>query len=64
MGIKGVPKPESIVTKATTSSEETATETGAAGKIAEKVGEAAEVIGRYVVLIQKTRNVTSTLWGT
>lgn len=57
MGIKGVPKPESIVTKATASTddkaEETETEastststgTGAAEKIAEKVGEAAEVIG-------------------
>jgi FK506-binding protein 2 len=49
MGIKGVPKPESIVTKATASSDETATETGAAGKIAEKVGEAAEVIGTVLM---------------
>ncbi|KAI3324896.1 FKBP-type peptidyl-prolyl cis-trans isomerase [Xylariaceae sp. AK1471] len=51
MGIKGVPKPESIVTKATTSSDETETaaETGAAGKIAEKVGEAAEVIGTVLM---------------
>ncbi|KAJ3570464.1 hypothetical protein NPX13_g5724 [Xylaria arbuscula] len=51
IGIKGVPKPESIVTKATTSSVEEVTETatstgtGAAEKIAEKVEEAAEVIG-------------------
>ncbi|KAI0402881.1 hypothetical protein F4802DRAFT_336526 [Xylaria palmicola] len=49
MGIKGVPKPESIVPKATASSDsnEKASETGtgAAGKIAEKVEEAAEVIG-------------------
>ncbi|KAI1131880.1 hypothetical protein F5Y10DRAFT_36754 [Nemania abortiva] len=47
MGIQGVPKPESIVTKATTSSDESATETGTgtAEKIAQKVEEAAEVIG-------------------
>ncbi|GAW21175.1 hypothetical protein ANO14919_106930 [Xylariales sp. No.14919] len=47
MGIKGVPKPESIVTKATSSIEQEATETGTgtAEKIAEKVEEAAEVIG-------------------
>ncbi|KAJ8119736.1 hypothetical protein ONZ43_g3379 [Nemania bipapillata] len=47
MGIKGVPKPESIVTKATSSSDESATETGTgtAEKVAEKVEEAAEVIG-------------------
>lgn len=50
MGIKGVPKPESIVTKATASSDESATETatGAAEKIAKKVEEAAEVIGTLV----------------
>jgi FK506-binding protein 2 len=48
MGIKGVPKPESIVTKATASSDDvTATETsaGTAEKIVQKVEEAAEVIG-------------------
>ncbi|KAI8623781.1 FKBP-type peptidyl-prolyl cis-trans isomerase [Xylariaceae sp. FL1651] len=49
MGIKGVPQPESIVTKSTASSEETATATGAAAKVAEKVGEAAEVIGTMLV---------------
>lgn len=42
MGIRGVPKPESIVTKATASSDESAAETGAAEKIEEKVEEAAE----------------------
>ncbi|GAP91586.1 putative FK506-binding protein 2 [Rosellinia necatrix] len=55
MGIQGVPKPESIVTKATAGSDEKAAETEtptAAGtaeeiaeKVAEKVEEAAEVIG-------------------
>ncbi|KAI0517079.1 hypothetical protein F5B22DRAFT_125552 [Xylaria bambusicola] len=50
IGIKGVPKPETIVTKATASSSEeaaaeTETGTGTAGKVAEKIGEAAEVIG-------------------
>lgn len=54
MGIKGVPKPESIVTKATASSDDKAEETeastgtGAAEKIAEKVGEAAEIIGTMI----------------
>ncbi|KAI1173603.1 hypothetical protein F4777DRAFT_445085 [Nemania sp. FL0916] len=51
MGIKGVPKPESIVTKATTaSSDEAAAETGTgtAGKLAEKVEKAAEVIGTII----------------
>ncbi|KAI0976850.1 hypothetical protein F4678DRAFT_126215 [Xylaria arbuscula] len=47
IGIQGVPKPESIVTKATTSEEAAATSTGTgvAEKIAEKVEDAAEVIG-------------------
>ncbi|KAI0804468.1 hypothetical protein GGR55DRAFT_319341 [Xylaria sp. FL0064] len=47
IGIQGVPKPESIVTKATASTEEEAatTATGTAEKIVEKVEEAAEVIG-------------------
>ncbi|KAI1421489.1 hypothetical protein F5Y12DRAFT_700944 [Xylaria sp. FL1777] len=47
IGIQGVPKPESIVTKATASTDEaaaTSTSTGTAEKIAEKVEEAAEVI--------------------
>lgn len=44
MGIKGVPKPESIVTKATASSDESAaeTETAAAEKTDEKAEEASE----------------------
>ncbi|KAL7620595.1 Peptidyl-prolyl cis-trans isomerase fpr2 [Parahypoxylon ruwenzoriense] len=51
MGIKGVPNPESIVTKATSSASSVAREasedasTGAAEKIASKVEETAEVIG-------------------
>ncbi|KAI0466202.1 hypothetical protein F4859DRAFT_498643 [Xylaria cf. heliscus] len=50
IGIKGVPKPETIVVKTTASSEaidEKATETGAsaAEKIVEKVEQAAEVVG-------------------
>ncbi|KAI0006311.1 hypothetical protein F4779DRAFT_620743 [Xylariaceae sp. FL0662B] len=51
MGIKGVPKPESIVTKATSSASSAASETAqeastnVAEKIAEKVEEAAEVVG-------------------
>jgi FK506-binding protein 2 len=57
IGIKGVPKPESIVTKATAGSEktvtetatETAAETGTAEKIAQKVGEAAEVVGTILM---------------
>ena len=48
-----MPKPESIVTKATAGSEKTVTETaaaaGAAEKIAEKVGEAAEVVGTILM---------------
>ncbi|KAI0376025.1 hypothetical protein F5Y04DRAFT_267425 [Hypomontagnella monticulosa] len=51
MGISGVPKPESIVTKATSSASEAASEasekasTKIAEKIASKVEEAAEVVG-------------------
>ncbi|KAI0190801.1 hypothetical protein F4808DRAFT_444325 [Astrocystis sublimbata] len=55
IGIKGVPKPETIVVRLTDSSDEAATESatetateteaGTAGKIAEKVGEAAEFVG-------------------
>ncbi|KAI0473570.1 hypothetical protein GGR56DRAFT_676056 [Xylariaceae sp. FL0804] len=47
MGIKGVEKPESIVTKSAASSVSSASEEASAavaGKIAEKVGEAAEVV--------------------
>ncbi|KAI0438247.1 hypothetical protein F4803DRAFT_103783 [Xylaria telfairii] len=50
IGIKGVPKPETIVVKTAASSDEgdekaTETGTGTAAKIVEKVEEAAEVIG-------------------
>ncbi|KAI0396447.1 FKBP-type peptidyl-prolyl cis-trans isomerase [Xylariaceae sp. FL0594] len=56
LGIKGVPKPKSIVPKVTETVTETATATetasettGAAGKIAEKVAEAAEVVGTVLM---------------
>ncbi|KAI0536072.1 hypothetical protein GGR58DRAFT_476516 [Xylaria digitata] len=51
IGIQGVPKPESIITKATASGDGEAAETGTgtAEKIAEKVEEAAEVIGTILV---------------
>ncbi|KAI8950638.1 hypothetical protein F4801DRAFT_579316 [Xylaria longipes] len=53
MGIKGVPKPETVVAKATASSDDsqdsdekaTETGTGTAEKIAEKVEAAAEIVG-------------------
>ena len=51
IGIKGVPKPESIVTKASSSASSAASEasekasTKVAEKIASKVEEAAEVVG-------------------
>ncbi|EMR72504.1 putative peptidylprolyl isomerase protein [Eutypa lata UCREL1] len=50
MGIDGVPKPESIVTKASSAASEASESATAnvAEKIAEKVGEAAEVIGTIV----------------
>ncbi|KAI1653112.1 hypothetical protein F4813DRAFT_375849 [Daldinia decipiens] len=62
IGIKGVPKPESIVTKATSSASSAASEAASeasetaekatanvAEKIASKVGEAAEVVGTLLV---------------
>ncbi|KAG4219619.1 hypothetical protein PC116_g31902 [Phytophthora cactorum] len=62
IGIKGVPKPESIVTKATSSASSAASEASSeasetaekvtakvAEKIASKVGEAAEVVGTMLV---------------
>ncbi len=47
MGIKGVPKPESIVTKASSSTSSAASEASekASEKIARKVEEAVEVVG-------------------
>lgn len=50
MGIRGVPKPETIIVKTTASSDDsdekaTETGTGTAAKIVEKVEEAAEVVG-------------------
>lgn len=51
MGIKGVPNPESIVTKASSSASSAASEasekasTKVAEKIASKVEEAAEIVG-------------------